>query len=40
MALSRNGAGHEAPTDRLTIHYSKRSAHVVPAEPRQRLLLD
>lgn len=40
MALSRNGAGHEAPAYLPTIHYSKRGAHVVPAEPRQRLLLD
>ena len=29
----RDERGNEAPTDRFTIHYSKRGTHVVPSEP-------
>lgn len=33
IGVWRDRSGIEAPTDRLTIHYSKRGAHVVPAAP-------
>ena len=33
IGVWRDRSGREAPTDRLTIHYSKRGAHVVPAKP-------
>ena len=33
IGVWRDRSGIEAPTDRFTIHYSKRGTHVVPAAP-------